>query len=882
VPPRLRLRLVALALALYVGWHGYRVTYDDRSQLGHALLWDLLALCLLSFFAWDGSLPRPRRWPLAVRAYVRRHPVELGVLAAIVCIGLFVRLFRYGDLPPTGYLYLEEHINAGIAWDVLHGDRPYAYPLVRYSTALGLWLFGPSTFGLRAPVVAAGMLTIVPFYLMMREVVDRPAALFATALFASLKVFADTSVQFQVPTLAVIVMIWTMLRGLRTGNALWLVPAATLAAVMSYEYETFKAVPIFASPYIAFIVLRALVWPLPRSFRPWLERVRGLAPRAIVAAVVIIVAFLIATGPLMAERHRGQHIYFASLDRQEGDRKDRGTPGLFSPQAKEQTKWALQVFTPWVKPDYVVLGPVETRGVIDKITSLLIWAGFAAAALMFWRGARALFLGWFVGGLIVSGLLLSVFAPWKVAGFAAPAIALTGFLADDALLVIRRGGRRLVAVFSSALVVVVLFVLFLNLRAMNANANDQRLLREWSNTQSQLYAICDYLRGRPDNNFAFVSQGTRSGWGFSAAPKNDAARAGIWADFRFVCYGLEGQQVSDLQDAWPAFVEDSGPKSLLAMNSPDLVANAVRAVQRAMPELGQPAAWKTAPGKVFQVASFDTTGDVLNARRGLNLSAGPAGEPGRPASIVRGAAFALPAVPVGGALTLSGLVFLPDPLVGGLRPVAPPAAGLRITLDGALTYDASAPAPETPRVFAPGWHLLEVMLTAATTAGSVSFEWHGAGGDIATSDADFFAPADPGLWTHVRTLGGAATGDIIRYDYSPHFTNFDGLRLDALHALPSGTTVTEDRWSARWSVEQPASYRLVLTALGEAATLRIDGRDVLAKDRAVESASGDVSLDAGDHRIELTFRRSDTPYIGGVLHVTDDAGREQPWTIRPF
>jgi hypothetical protein len=462
------------------------------------------------------------------------------------------------------------------------------------------------------------MLAIVPFYLLMREAVQRPAALFATAIFASLKVMADTSTHFQVPTLAIIVMVWTMLRAFNTGNAVWLVIAGTLAGVMSYEYETFKAVPIFAGLYIGFIVVRALVWPLPRSLTSWRDRVAGLAPRAAVAAIVLVVAFWIAMGPLMAERHRTTNIYFASLDRQELDRDARGTPGLFSPDSGRQIKWALQAFTPWVEPDYVILGSVPTRGVIDKITSALIWVSLAAAALTFWRGSRALFAGWFVGGILISGLLLSNFEPWKVAGFTLPAIVLTGFLADDLFKLFGRFKTTGVVALSAILAGVALAVLSLNLRAMNANANDENVRREWSNGGAQLFAICDHLRQRPDDNFSLVSQAAKPGWGFNRSPGTPNDPIAVWGDFSFVCWDLRGQQISDLQDAWPWFTDDRRPISILAMDNPDELKVSMPALQRAMPELGEPTHSELSPGGVFQIVSFDVRSDVMNARRGLN------------------------------------------------------------------------------------------------------------------------------------------------------------------------------------------------------------------------------------------------------------------------
>ena len=143
---------------MYVGWHSYQMVDADRLDIDRALLWMAAALTMLAYFAWDGSPPQsPLVAALGGSRTPRRIRLNSLLLAAILAIGVFVRLFQFGTLPPSGYLYFEEHINGGIGWEILHGDRPYAYPLERYSSALGQWTIGPSTFGLRWPMMAAGL-----------------------------------------------------------------------------------------------------------------------------------------------------------------------------------------------------------------------------------------------------------------------------------------------------------------------------------------------------------------------------------------------------------------------------------------------------------------------------------------------------------------------------------------------------------------------------------------------------------------------------------------------------------------------------------------------------------------------------------------------------
>ena len=876
-------QVCALLLAMYVGWHSYQMVNDDRLDIDRALLWMGLALMMLAYFAWDGALPRVAT-PRSIVAYVRAHPVELAVLAAIVAIGTFVRLFRFGDLPPSGYLYFEEHINAGIGWDILHGDRPYAYPLVRYSSALGQWLIGPSTFGLRAPMIAAGMIMIIPFDLLMREVVDRPAALFATGLFASLRVIADTSVYFQVGELVTITAVWMYVRGLKTSNALWFIPVGAVAAVLLYEYETFKAVPLLGAPFAAFYWLRTLVWPLPESIAAVWPRVRVLVHRIAKPIVVTTVVVFIGIGPMVAQAHRHENIFFSSLDRQKGDRTNRGTPGLISPDAAEQLKWSVQVFTPLVKPEYVVLGPVPAGGVIDKITSLLLWASVIAALAMFWRGARALFLSWFLGGVLVASLLLANFAAWKVVGFLPPAIVLIGFLADDIFALAKRRSGRAVLQVAAACAAIVAGVLYLNIRTLNANANDPRVTREWSNLPSQLYSICDHLRDRPPDNYAYVSQRVRAGWGFSRPPATKQEATAAWSDWRFVCWGLEGQSVGNIQEAWPLYNNESRPLSLIAVISKDEVPETTDALTRAIPGLGEPDRLTSAPGGLFSTLSFATTSRELNERRGLAFRAVSPDGAGGDATVVEGPEFALTHRAGADAFTLSGLVYAPEGMDASLIPDAVSgAAAVSVTVDDQPSYNAvAAPGVETPRQLLQGWHVVQVR-GHAPVATDLRLRWHARdGSSFDPGQNDFYAVEDLAAWRHTRKYEGATTGEAVRFDFYPHITNFDGMRIDATHMLPPGTKISEDRWKARWNVEVDGTYLIRLTAPGQIAELSIDGKEVLAFEPPRPDASASVHLTAGEHSIDLAYTAGTDSSIGGQLGVTDKDGKPVTMNVRPF
>jgi hypothetical protein len=881
-------QLAALALAIVIGRYAYNLVNEDKYALGTAVLWIGLGLIFIAYFAWNGQWPRVAAAPSIVWSYVRTHPVELTCLSGIVGIAAFMRLWWYGELPPHDYLYLEEHINGGVAWSILNGDRVYNYPIVRYSTALGLWMFGPSTWGLRSAMVIAGIVVVVPFYLLMREVVERPAALFAAAMYASLRAIADTSAYFQVPGLEVILMLWTMMRGIRTGNAVWFVPAAAFAALVSYEYEVFKAVPLFAGAFLAWIAIRALLWPPPLSVPALWRRVATLTPHAVKVSVIIAVVIAICVGPMIAQKHRGEDVYFASFNRQKGDREARGTPGVFAPNWERQLRQSIQFYTPFVKADYPVVGPIEKGGAVDKVTSVLFWASVGLGIAFFWRGYRALFIGWFIGGMIMSSLLLSVWAPWKVSGWLPPAVALTGFLADDALRLARRFRWRFVyGGVLTALIAVVAAVLVLNARTLNANAHDERLLREWGNTPSQLYAICRNLNERPDDNFAFVSQRSRRVWGFSSAPGDLTERVAAWSDYRFACWGLLGRSVASLQEVWPVYVDEDRPYSFVHMGAPDDVQRSIDALARAMPELGPPAGTETGPGAIFSLAIWDTTRDAINARRGLlqtwiSTTGDELGE-----EIAAGPPFSTePPIPAA-AYRLRGMVYLPAENSSVALTTSAGSAPARITLDGQSSSDTTGTTPVVqPAARLPGWHLVEIE-GLAVEGGRVELQWVGSQGQ--TSDVradDVFALGDWALWRHTRTIDdNGALSQSVRYDFDPHFIAWDGVRIDTRTPLPKDTRVIQERYNGIWTVPEDGTYRFSVHAPGENVSLIIDDRNIFEGQGTVRAILlADATMTAGEHAVEIVFEQpGDTGYIGGTLTITEAAtGELREFAIRPF
>ncbi len=191
-----RVRVVSAVLGTAFAYQGFSTLNQSRamnpggradaSTFDETAFWLGLALLCLAVLVWDGERPQPSTWPARLAAFLGRHWWELALLLPIIGFSVFMLTYRFGEFPPTDFICCEEHIRGNRAYGILElGERPLKSPLIFYSLAGGFLLFGENTLGLRLPLLLTGVLTVPVFYLLLRQLVRPPAALFATALLAS-------------------------------------------------------------------------------------------------------------------------------------------------------------------------------------------------------------------------------------------------------------------------------------------------------------------------------------------------------------------------------------------------------------------------------------------------------------------------------------------------------------------------------------------------------------------------------------------------------------------------------------------------------------------------------------------------------------------------
>ena len=184
---------VALLAAAGFAYNGARILNDSPQRttpvldnFDASLPWLGLALLALVVAALSYRLVRPHWRAGALAEFWRSHWLEIVFFAGIFAFGVFMRVYRFQtSLPPSDGLCCEESINGGVAYRALQGMRPLNFLITRWGSAAGFAVFGENTLGLRFFFVVMGIVTLIAFYFLLRELVSVPVALFGMALYAA-------------------------------------------------------------------------------------------------------------------------------------------------------------------------------------------------------------------------------------------------------------------------------------------------------------------------------------------------------------------------------------------------------------------------------------------------------------------------------------------------------------------------------------------------------------------------------------------------------------------------------------------------------------------------------------------------------------------------
>jgi len=896
------IQAAGLAAAVAMGVHGSLILNEQTMRrFDEALVWYGCALLALAVFAWDRKLPRTEGgWRNFLTAFWSSHRLELLLVAAIFGFAIFMRTYKLDVFPPKNGLTFEEGINGGMAYRILDGERPLFYP-VRYLNALGLWLLGDTTFGLRFFGIAMSIATVPMFYLLLRQLVRVPAALFGTALLAAAYWPSLVNRVTSATTFFTISLAYLFVRGMRTRSALMFMGVGVLAGLISYEYEDVKPVPFFVLGFLAALALWQIGGAARKGLRPALDAVLAISRKAWRPALAFVVAGGIVAGPLIVGTHLGKDPYLSSLHRQEADRQNRGTPGLFAPNWKQQAKWSTELFLPFRSGPPQVRLPLTMPGipVADSVSGILIAAGVLYAAFTFFRPYRLLFLGWFVGTLGGGALLLSNWESWKFYGLMPIGFALAAFLVDDVRSLwvrLKPASRFSPTIFSAVLLGAAAYVFFWNADTLFRRIVGNPLaLQEYTQTQSRWYDLCTYLRSLGKDNFTYTPQGGDSDLGFGKPHKSPLEQLGAWGDNVWVCHDLEGAALVGTQDSWPLRNVPSGKLALAFVIPPEALDALKGSVEQGYPDL-RPDRIIEGPLSKFYVVGYVLSDDVVRSRQGLYgeyIAVGEAVPITKRVDKAHNISWAESDQSLKPPFTVRwrGLVYLDEGGQWILK--ANSADPAWISLDGGPPYAVSDPGNFSSfGSLRAGWHTLEIALQHESPGGVFSLQWASPSGAARPlEEQDLFAMESFGGWLHVSTFR-LASGEKVVSQRIDHTVEGGGKRIAEAQAsggpTSKGTALVEELFSAWWSVPESEQLRLTLNYSGGQAAIYIDGKVVNRCDAGSNVAAqcaAAAQITSGDHLVEIRLiGKEEIPWSGARLYVSTAEGPLPEGTIeaRPF
>jgi len=317
----------------------------------------------------------------------------------------------------------------------------------------GSWkLFGMTLFAERLVSAVLGAVAIIPFYALARRLVSIPAAVLATALFASARWylhFSRSGWNNAHVVLYTLLAAWALTLALERGQRRYWGGFGVALALLLYGYFSGRTVIIAFAAYVLYVVWRRVRALEPGSWRP-------IVIGGVVAAVVCAVLFapelpaIVGSGSTFNTRTSSVYIFNQPLG--PGQSKF----GVLADQA-----WrAIRSFV-FMDGSYDggTLGRYKPpgQGWLDPVGTLLYWGGLVLAA----RRARTLALWWLIF-LIPLGItqLLTTGTPDGARGLVA--IAPMYFFAALAIEWLLRRLSRYGGVVQGGALAVVLFVAAIN------------------------------------------------------------------------------------------------------------------------------------------------------------------------------------------------------------------------------------------------------------------------------------------------------------------------------------------------------------------------------------------------------------------------------------
>ncbi len=371
-----------------------------REQYGGWAFW-LWVSGMILFVAgvyWDEPSPDPAAEAQAARSWydaVMPRARVLVLLLLILAVAAWARFYAL-DTYPHG-LQSDEANNGldALKWLVGASYTPYAETnegqatLFTYLIALYIHWFGQSVTTMRMVSATVGVLTVLVFYGLARELFDQRIALLSTALLAADRwhlTFSRIVYELILVPLVLSLQIWLLIRALKTGRRRWWALSGMTLALGLNTYTAYRVIPFFMLAYFIY----------------WLITHRERMRRDLEGMGLFLAGALVAVAPLAAYVVHHWSVFLTRMNRISVLR-DVEAVGSYAPIWSNLRK-VLLMFN--YQGDLAALNNLPGAPMLHAAVGVMFVLGLLWAVRWFWRELPALYVLWF--GSVTSLAVFSV------------------------------------------------------------------------------------------------------------------------------------------------------------------------------------------------------------------------------------------------------------------------------------------------------------------------------------------------------------------------------------------------------------------------------------------------------------------------------------------
>jgi len=359
---------------------------------------------------------------------------EAALFVIFLLIGLFARFYRYDYYPPEGVCAVEEPQSGQLTHLILHSHaRPWEFVGDRWLGVPFFYYFGETLWSLRIPYTIVSWLTLIPFYLLVRLLVSRPAALFSLALFALSSwhlMYARLAHNIFPTTLIAVLVMYLCMQAHRSrglGTYPWI---GFLCAYTLYTYAGYRGTPVFAALFLGLsFLIHVRDWR--RAQNPeqaaGARRILRLQIAGFLVAIAAFIGPIIALQPRLAGENRG-HFFEAANRSIINSEYYSSDVDLFLPRLRDRVIMTARLFNHLGDGSETFNLPGEPM--LDPVTGTLFAVALAYCVLWGvsrWQGYFAFV---FLALLIFGAVVVGNFDPRRLQGIIPPIFVLIAFTAD--------------------------------------------------------------------------------------------------------------------------------------------------------------------------------------------------------------------------------------------------------------------------------------------------------------------------------------------------------------------------------------------------------------------------------------------------------------------